>query len=120
MRSITTLLLLALSAFVTVHADNVTEQEAMNVARQFIVNHQTGSRKASLQLHLAKKAMSKSGEVDYYVFSRGADQGFVVVGGDDRALPVWGYSNEGTFNGEDMPENVAWWMEEYQRSFCRL
>ena len=115
MRSITTLLLLALSAFVTVHADNVTEQEAMNVARQFIVNHQTGSRKASLQLHLAKKAMSKSGEVDYYVFSRGADQGFVVVGGDDRALPVWGYSNEGTFNGEDMPENVAWWMEEYQR-----
>lgn len=115
MRTISTLLLLALSAFVTVHADNVTEQEAMNVARQFIVNHQTGSRKVSLQLHLAKKAMSKSGDVDYYVFSRGADQGFVVVGGDDRALPVWGYSNEGTFNGEDMPENVAWWMEEYQR-----
>lgn len=48
-----------------------------------------------------------------YVFNRGAENGFMVVAADDVAETLLGYSETGTFNPEQMPENLQAWLNEY-------
>ena len=122
MRTITTLLLLTISAFMTVHADNVTEQQALGIAQHFFQqnNMRKAPGKVPIALRLTKKAMDANGLTDYYVFSCGEGNGFVIVSGDDRTLPIWGYSDEGAFDANNLPENVTWWLNEYQRQIQYL
>lgn len=46
-----------------------------------------------------------------YVINR--DNGFVVVSADDAAAPLLAYSDEGTFDVDNMPENCRWWLGQY-------
>ena len=54
--------------------------------------------------------------VFYYVFNidETAGGGFVIVAGDDAARPVLGYSANGTFDEDNLPPNVAYWMNFLQ------
>lgn len=47
---------------------------------------------------------------EYYVFNN-PDGGWAIISAEDRITPVLGYSDEGRFNIDDMPDNVAWWMD---------
>ncbi len=38
-----------------------------------------------------------------YVFSRGADCGYMVVSADDVAVPVLAYADSGTFDASSLP-----------------
>ena len=49
-------------------------------------------------------------EPAYYVFNN-PDGGWVVLSADDRVSPVIGYSQEGRFEVEDMPNNISVWMD---------
>ena len=50
---------------------------------------------------------------EFYVFSiRG--NGFILVSGDDRALPILGYSLNSVFVGKDIPDHVRWWLDNYE------
>ena len=94
----------------------VTEQQARAIATQFVntpTRHMPATSNATLAL--AHQALSPRGEVDYYVFDRGEQAGFVVVSGDDRTMPVLAYSDQGDFNPSAMPDDVRWWMAQYQR-----
>lgn len=126
MRFLTAFILMAAAAL-TAAADNVSEQQAQTIAQQFI--NQTVRRqapdKAPATVKLVRKAVNATGETDYYVFNThasqtGEAQGFVVVSGDDRTMPVWGYSSTTAFPTNDMPENVSWWLNEYQRQLQYL
>ena len=112
-------LLVALSAIVLCQAEVVTPEQALAVARGF-VNQGGHSLKAGVTLKLAHQARSVDGKPDYYVFNNGDDGGFIVVSGDDRTVPVWGYSTSGTFDYESMPDNAKWWYSEYQRELQYL
>ena len=46
--------------------------------------------------------------------------GFVIVSGDDRTVPVLGYSRTGNIDMEKMPENMKWWLEGYARQIEAL
>jgi hypothetical protein len=56
----------------------------------------------------------------YYVFNRGTADGYVIVSGDDRAKPILGYTDSGTFKFENLPENLRWWLSEYARQIKYL
>ena len=56
-----------------------------------------------------------SNEVDYYVFNIGAQQGFVIVAGDDRAHPVLGYAEKGSFDPDNLPANLRGMLVHYQK-----
>jgi hypothetical protein len=51
----------------------------------------------------------------FYVFGGKDNKGFVIVSGDDRVVPVLGYSDTNGFSAEDMPDNLKWWLNEYAR-----
>lgn len=50
----------------------------------------------------------------FYIFNVGNEQGFVIVSGDDAVKTILGYSDEGSFSGENMPENVQNWLNFYK------
>lgn len=51
---------------------------------------------------------------DYFVFNFSGNNGFAIVAGDDRVHPILGYSLEGQFNPENLPENLSAHLEYYQ------
>ena len=56
----------------------------------------------------------------YYVFNNGNDKGFVIVSGDDRCYPILGYSDEGSFNQDDVPENLAHLLQSFSEQVAML
>ena len=50
----------------------------------------------------------------YYVYNNGvAGQagGFVIVSGDDRTMPILGYSDAGSFDPAELPPSMQWWLD---------
>ncbi len=50
----------------------------------------------------------------FYVFGREADGGFIIASGDDRLRPVLAVADSGTFSADNMPENLRYWLGEYE------
>ena len=51
---------------------------------------------------------------DFYVFNRAQQGGFVIVSADDVIGDiVLGFSDCGTFNYDELPENAKWWLSQY-------
>ena len=94
-------------------ADDVTAEQALQLAQDFVNNHQkaaNGSRRAAgadLQLNAA-------GQVDgLYVFNVGNDGGFVIVSNDDRTTPILGFSDSGFIDLDKIPSNMKAWLQGY-------
>lgn len=51
----------------------------------------------------------------YYAFNIKDDQGFVIVSGDDRTVPVLGYAFSGSFCLTDQPPAFKDWMESCRK-----
>lgn len=49
----------------------------------------------------------------YYVFNVGEDQGFVLVSGDDRVMPILGYSTTNRFDPDDVPDGLTKVLQAY-------
>ena len=52
----------------------------------------------------------------YYVFNaQRTGKGFVIVAGEDTGDEILGYSEHGTFDPQNMPPALAWWLQCYQQ-----
>ena len=99
-----------------VHAENVPEKKALQVATQFFLRQLPEGRGGVAPRKGASLKLVCAAEPYYYVFGGGQDggEGFVVVSGDDRARPVLACSADGCFDTDRYPPNVAVWMEHYR------
>ena len=115
-------LMMAILVVSSSHAAQVTASQALSIAQQFVNRGAVrfSAVKGAGTFKLAHEARSVAGKPDYYVFNRGEDGGFIVVSGEDRVQPVWGYCERGSFDYSKMPDNVKWWFEEYQRQLHYL
>lgn len=103
-------------------AASVSKTQALEIAQQFMSKNSAMRVKGvnASQLQLAHTAVSKVGAVDFYVFNRSTDAGFVIVSGDDQLIPVLGYADSGSFNTQDVPDGLQYWLDEYQRQIEHL
>jgi hypothetical protein len=85
-------------------AERVSPETAQKVAQTFLNNN--GAKAAQLT-DLSKIA----GFQNLYIFT--AEQGFVVMAADDCVQPILGYSFDGHFSTNDMPESFRWWLQGY-------
>lgn len=53
----------------------------------------------------------------FYVFSKKSGRGFVIISGEDGIAPILAYSDTGVFRSDDMPDNLAYWMQGFQDEF---
>ena len=54
-----------------------------------------------------------------FVFNS-TDQGFVLVSAEDNARAVLGYSDEGTFDANNIPENMQFWLQMYADELAKV
>ena len=105
-RKITTLLLCAFVG-ITANASQITEQQALQVAAKYadidIKSHPQRMKAARKQ----QKAAA------YYAFNIGNNDGFVIVSGDDSLTELVGYSDSGSFDPDNMPDNMRSWLQAY-------
>ena len=99
-------------ASLTISAGEVTEQQALQKAQQFMQGKQFEHRNL-------RRAASTAGNA-YYVFNAEDNGGFVIVAGDDRVKDILGYSERGNFDLAKAPSNVRWWLGQYEKAISSL
>ncbi len=106
-------LIVLLSLFTgRIYADRIDAEEAYAIANNFF-DSETGRQKAPAGDAPLRLAETSEG---YYAFTRGSDNGYVIVAADDRAAnSILGYACEGTLDPDNMPEAMKWWLSEYER-----
>lgn len=86
---------------------------------------------ALLGVTIDQKAMTKArkqgskGEItlsqeSYYVFPNANSKGFTIVSGDDRLPEIVGYSSQGSYDGNNLPEGFVSFMEAYQNLYNKV
>lgn len=90
----------------TVYANPVGVDQAKYVGQQFVQTKFEQSRQSS-DLTLVYTGTSYRGEACFYVFNVG-DNGFVMVSADDYFRPILGYSKEGVFPVDNMPDGLRY------------
>lgn len=104
------LMLLGTTAF----AQTVSQDEALDKALSFLSSQQHApGHNSEARLSLAHKSASQD-ETYYYVFNR-QDGGFVIIGGDEAAQEILGYSSTGTFDYDKLPDNMKWFLSCYDK-----
>lgn len=64
---------------------------------------------------LVHTEVTQEGSPAIYVFNKGNKAGYLLLSADDQARPLLGYCDEGSFNEENMPPQMKWWLSEYTR-----
>lgn len=114
MKHLFTALFILMASVTTVHGQTVSISDAQRKASAFLSTQTAGAKGgAATELQLAYTAQDGD-ETYYYVFNQSGG-GFVIVGGDEAARTILGYVDHGTFDYATAPENVKWWLGQYQQ-----
>ena len=91
-----------------------TTEQAQQLAAQYLSSKHI---KRALPGHSEFKTTAVFNALDKdaqpYLYAVSEQNSFVLVSGDDRFAPVLGYSDNGSFNEQNMPENMRAWLQGY-------
>lgn len=65
------------------------------------------------RLTLAYTKLDTAEQPSLYIFDRPNGGGFIIASADDEALPLLGYTDEGSFIYNEMPDNMRYFLDEY-------
>lgn len=129
------LLFLSLILSVTLFGKGVSVEQAKVVATVFLQQATVNTLKSAAPIRLTlvrnlftetsgtngslKSARAASPEI--YVFTINQSEGFIMVSGDDAAIPVLGYSlTERLDTTRALPDNLRFWLEGYRQQIRQL
>ncbi|MBD5274688.1 MAG: hypothetical protein HDS37_01040 [Bacteroides sp.] len=104
-------------------AREISPSEAMSVASDFMNSTElrtSASATSALRPMMAPGVNADAQASPYYVFNRGESDGFVIISGDDRAPKILGYSDRGSFDGENLPPQLKAMMEQWTEHMEQL
>lgn len=109
--------LLVVLFFEVGYADPVTIERAQKRAEQFFSDKSPKTKSAnggiSLVYSIPEVATKANGESPFlYVFEQ-KDGGYVIISGEESAHPVLGYSLNGSFPANDIPDNMSYMLKWY-------
>lgn len=120
-----TLLLLALLSFTIAFADPIGLELARGKAAKFMKERNNGAVLASEEPEYApartiRGVQTQESDPAYYVFNAEDERGYVIISGDDNTDEILGYATSGSFDLENMPENVKAWLQGYAEQIAML
>lgn len=103
------------------NAQQISKDDAASKARSFWASPSKDGRRKAMAVGTPQLSYTaeKGGKAQFYVFNNSASEGFVIIGGDEQAQEILGYSYEGTFDYANAPENVKWWLSQYQEQIYK-
>ncbi|MFA6726373.1 MAG: C10 family peptidase, partial [Candidatus Cloacimonadaceae bacterium] len=106
---ITIIFLLLITLF---WAKPVEKQTALSVAEGFANYYSAGRNRVD---SIEDFFSSDKTLPDFYIV-RLKPVGFILVAGDDRSMPILGYSWESLFLKQELPPHIQWYLEQYSLS----
>ena len=106
-----------MSVSMDISAEQVSEAQARSIAAQFMAQKNLGNLAAAAPKMLRDKATAQPA---LYVFNAEKGNGFVIVSGDDRTEPVLGYCDSGSYDPDNVPENMQAWLDQYVEEIVML
>ena len=111
---------------VMVHARTISENEAREIASSFLLQKQIVTSAQNLALvrsasHNGPGYNAPSAPQPLYIYNaNSSDGGYVIVSGDDRAMPVLGYCDHGSYDPTNIPPALQEWIESLQYEIASL
>lgn len=120
-----TLFLLMVLSYTIAFAGPVDLEQARAKAAKFMKKQSNGTVVLSETPEYAPARSIKGVPTDvktpaYYVFNAEAENGYVIISGDDRTDEILGYATNGSFDLDNMPENVKAWLQGYAEQIGML
>ncbi len=127
MKKITLFLLILLFSLGNLFAIDRNSNDAYQLAQEFFnkPTEKAGLKKApstkkSAQLVFSKAKKNKLSTNYYYIFNQNDNHGFVIVSGDKSTSEILGYSDEGGFDPQNIPDNLKYWLSVYEDEMDNL
>ena len=114
----THLLLMLLAFCLVINAQPISQEQAMSRAASYLKSAPVADRAHRAKQQLRMKAVSLD-IPNLYVFDIQGG-GYVIASGDERALPVLGYSMSTSMDWDSMPDNMRWWLQCYSQEIEAL
>ena len=105
----------------TVNAEPISRQQAQQKAAAFLKQQKPQAKLATTAITKAPRRVNGqivSDQAYYYVFNTENNQGFVIASGDDVAIPILAYSDEGTFDEENIPDGLQYMLDSYAKEIA--
>lgn len=98
----------------TVQANQITRQQALQHAHEFLQQRGRNLQQSPLRYVPALKGGETATEnAPYYVFNIGDGNGFVIASGEDCAYEILGYADEGHYDADNIPEGMKSMLDFY-------
>ncbi len=92
----------------TVNARQITPDEALVVASEFLgTNPETPTEAPRKVVGTADRSMP------FYIFNASDNAGFVIISGDTRGKKILAYSDTGSLDPNNLPPQLDWLLSEY-------
>jgi len=101
----------------------VTQDQAQTAAQAFLIEHRPGVALQTSQVQRAPRVsngQASNEQAYYYIFNTTGKQGYVIVSGDDRTTQVLGYTDNGSWDGNNIPANMQAWLDNYAQQIDAL
>ena len=93
------------------NAASVSQQQARQKAAAFFQKKGKDVEAAPVKIQkLRAMGTTESSVPSFYVFNARQNEGFVIISGDDTTEEVLGYSEQGSFDEDRLPENFSGWL----------
>ena len=123
MKKIMMTLAAVLCCGVTLYAQQLTEQQAMERALQYMNSGKSSAnaRRMAVPALRGSKTLTPAATEATKIYAFNMEGGgFVIASGDQRTLPVLGYSTTGSIDWSWMPENMRSWLKSYDKAIATL
>lgn len=109
----TLLCVLSVLMVLTIKAGNVTPEAALQKATDFVKERSAKGLVPNRALSTPPKLKLAKQISGLYVFNAEGNNGFVIVSNDDRADAILGFADSGSFDVNNIPDNMRAWLEGY-------
>ena len=111
-RIVLTIILAAIVSF-GVRAESVSKSDAFNIAQQYLLSKGKILSQSRIPYRSVRSVEGHPPSTYYYVFNAEGGNGYVIVSGDNRTPEILGYVDHGSFDEENIPDNMKSWLQLY-------
>ncbi|MBP3838009.1 MAG: C10 family peptidase [Prevotella sp.] len=110
---------LLMTCCIGAYAAPIDQGAALKLAGEFFAKNPAKGSSAMKVVHKVAVKSNASASVEnnlFYVINRGENNGFVIVAGDDRVMPILAFSDEGCISDDGIRNNpgMRWLFGEYE------
>lgn len=100
----------------------VTAEQAAQKAKRFMITKMGGVELAPALAHGAAMARDYTDTAAplLYVFNVGNDEGFIIISGEDSTPEILAYTEKGSYDYDQLPDNARWWIDNYAKQIEAL